>query len=81
MALIVVGCTESERASTSAERRDLPADITCRSYGEVVYQGRSTGKVIYDEGGRVTFVDSANRRLTTIEGECIIVYARPRGST
>jgi len=70
-------CTDSERARESALRRDLPADVTCRSFGNVMFQGRSTGKVIYDEGGRVTFVDAANGRLTTIEGECVIVYARP----
>ena len=75
--LALGACTESERAHRNAGLSDRPADITCRSFGDVLFQGRSTGKVIYDEGGRVTFVDAANGRLTTIEGECVIVYARP----
>ena len=31
-------------------------------------------KVEYDEGGRVSFVDAANGRYTTIEGDCRVVY-------
>lgn len=72
----LTGCTEAERARRSARLSDSPADVTCRSFGQPFYAGRSTGKVTYDEGGRVTFVDRANGRLTTIEGECMIVYAR-----
>ena len=72
----LAGCTDAERAQRSARYSDRPADITCRTFGEPFYVGRSTGKVTYDEGGRVTFVDRANGRLTTIEGECMVVYAR-----
>jgi hypothetical protein len=72
----LTGCTDAERAQRAAYGADRPADVTCRTFGEPFYVGRSTGKVTYDEGGRVTFVDRANGRLTTIEGECMIVYAR-----
>ena len=72
----LAGCTDVARERRSATRADRPADISCRSFGQPFYTGRSTGKVTYDEGGRVTFVDRANGRLTTIEGECMIVYAR-----
>lgn len=71
----ITGCTDADRARKSATFDDRPADITCRTFGEPFYVGRSTGKVTYDEGGRITFVDRANGRLTTIEGECMIVYA------
>ena len=77
VALALGACTDSHRARRNAGLSDLPADITCRSFGEVLFQGRSTGKVIYDEGSRLTFVNAANGRLTTVEGECVIVYARP----
>lgn len=76
LAVALSGCTQSDRARLGAKASDTPADVTCRSYGNVTYQGRSTGKVTYDEGGRVTFVDAASGRLTTIGGECIVVYAR-----
>lgn len=77
-ALTAAGCTQSERASKAARFGDTPADVTCRSYGQLLYQGRTTGEVEYDEGGRITFVDAASGRLTTIEGECVVVYDRPR---
>ena len=77
-ATALAGCTDSERARRSATWQDMPADITCRSYGQVIFQGRSTGKVEYDEGGRISFVDASNGRLTAVEGECLVVYATPR---
>ncbi len=72
------GCTDSKRASQAATWGDQAADITCWSYGEQTYSGRSTGKVEYDEGGRVSFVDAANSRYTTIEGDCRMVYLSDR---
>ena len=67
-------CTESERARRAATFADQAADITCWTYGTETYSGRSTGKVEYDEGGRISFVDAANGRYTTVEGDCRIVY-------
>jgi hypothetical protein len=66
--------TEATRAANEAYYSDKPAQITCYTYGALTFDGWSTGKVIYDEGGRITFVDNANKRLTTIEGDCRIVY-------
>jgi len=74
LALGTAGCTDSERASQATKWGDQAADITCWSYGEQTYSGRSTGKIEYDEGGRVSFVDAANGRYTTIEGDCRMVY-------
>ncbi len=74
LAMTAAACTDSKRASRAATWGDQPADITCWSYGEQTYSGRSTGKVEYDEGGRVSFVDAANGRYTTIEGDCRMVY-------
>jgi hypothetical protein len=71
----LAGCTKVERETRSARISDRPADVTCRTFGEPFYVGRSTGRVTYDRGGRITFVDRANGRLTTIEGECMVVYA------
>jgi hypothetical protein len=73
-ALSVAACTDSKRASRAATWGDQPADITCWTYGTENFNGRSTGKVEYDEGGRVSFVDAANGRYTTIEGDCRVVY-------
>ena len=73
-ALALVGCTESKRARNAATFGDKPADITCWTYGTETYSGRSTGKVEYNDGGRIAFVDAANDRYTTIDGECRVVY-------
>jgi hypothetical protein len=73
-ALSAAACTDSKRASRAATWGDQPADITCWTYGTENFNGRSTGKVEYDEGGRVSFVDAATNRYTTIEGDCRVVY-------
>ena len=74
--LLATGCTDSKQAAREATWGDRPADIACWSYGEAVYTGRSTGKVEYDEGGRVSFVDAATGRYTTVEGDCRVIYLR-----
>ena len=78
LVLLGVGaCTDSRRAQNDVKWADRPADVTCWTYGQETFSGRSTGKVEYDEGGRVSFVDAANGRFTTIEGDCRVVYAKP----
>ena len=69
-------CTDSKVARRQATWSDKPADIVCWTYGTQNFSGRSTGKVEYDEGGRISFVDAANGRYTTVEGECRVVYAK-----
>ena len=71
----VGACTDSKRARNAATFGDKPADITCWTYGTQTFQGRSTGKVERDDD-RIAFVDAANGRYTTVEGECRVVYAK-----
>lgn len=73
----LIGCSDTGRARQEAKFRDLPADVTCRSYGEVVFQGRSTGRVRIRRGV-VSFVDAATGRLVTTTAECVIVSAGRR---
>ena len=74
LAVAATGCTESRRARNAATWSDQLADITCWTYGTETFSGRSTGKVEYNDGGRIAFVDAANGRYTTIDGECRVVY-------
>ena len=76
LAVTAAACTESRRARNAATWSDQPADITCWTYGTETFSGRSTGKVEYSDGGRVAFVDAANGRYTTVDGECRVVYLR-----
>ena len=69
LAVAAGACTESKRARNAATWGDQPADITCWTYGTETFSGRSTGKVEHSDGGRVAFVDAANGRYTTVDGE------------
>lgn len=73
-AVALSGCTDSKRARNDATWGDRPAEITCWTYGTENFTGRSTGKVEYDDGGRISFVDAANNRYTTVDGDCRVVY-------
>jgi hypothetical protein len=72
--LATAACTDARRARNSATFGDQPADITCWTYGVETFTGRSTGKVEYNDGGRIAFVDASNNRYTTVDGECRVVY-------
>jgi hypothetical protein len=76
-ALVVAtgACTDSKRARNAATFGDKPADITCWTYGTETFSGRSTGKVERDDG-RIAFVDAANGRYTTVDGECRVIYSK-----
>lgn len=78
-ALAASACTDSKRARNDATWSDRPAEITCWSYGTEVFTGRSTGKVEYDDGGRISFVDAATNRYTTIDGDCRVAYLPSAG--
>jgi hypothetical protein len=74
VALSASACTESKRARNAATWGDQPADITCWTYGTETFSGRSTGKVENSDEGRLAFVDAANGRYTTVDGDCRVVY-------
>lgn len=76
LAVTAAACTDSRRARNAATFSDQPADITCWTYGTETFSGRSTGKVEYNDGGRIAFVDAANDRYTTVDGECRVVYVK-----
>lgn len=66
--------TDTQKAANAAYWNDKPADIQCQTYGVITYEGRSTGKIEYDEGGRLGFVDQKSNRYVIIEGECRVFY-------
>ncbi len=57
LSLALAGCTDTGRARREAGFSDLPSDVTCRSYGQIIFQGRSTGRVRIRRGV-VSFVDA-----------------------
>ena len=52
-----------------------PANITCYSGGIVIYEGRSTGKVISPENSDgYIFMDAETLRAAEVSGSCVITY-------
>ena len=74
--LFLCGCTDTNSAANAAQWSDKRASVTCFTYGQLTFNGWSTGRIEYDEGGKISFVDQANGRYTVIEGDCRVVYAR-----
>lgn len=74
IALALSGCSETYRARVERQFTDKPSTIKCLHFGEVLYEGRTKGKVEADENGRITFVEAATGRLVAVEGECVVIY-------
>ena len=67
--LLMVGCTDAERASFGAYGEE--AAITCYSGGEVVFEDVSTGKVLAAEG--LIYRSKTTGRYVRAFGDCIAV--------
>ena len=79
LASAAAACTETERAQTGVLMSDREARVTCREYGEIMFDGRSTGKVVYDETGRINFINAATGGMEVLEGECRVSYNTSNG--
>lgn len=73
MTLGLAGCTERGMASWEAYGSD--AHVICYSATEVIYEGRSEGRVFStDSSDGYQFRDSATGKLTEVSGNCVITY-------
>jgi hypothetical protein len=69
-------CSDVEQAQNDVTYSDRPAYVKCTTIGgSPMYEGWTSGRVIYDDGGRLTFTDGSSKRLITTEGECIVRYS------
>ena len=65
------GCTKADVAQVTSI--GSPADITCYSGNQVIYSGRSTGKVSTESGSDGWyFQDDATGKLIRVSGACVI---------
>lgn len=71
--LILSACTDAEKGKISA--LGSAASVTCYSGAQVIYSGRSTGKVL-SEGGSdgYFFRDSVSRHTMEVSGQCVVKY-------
>lgn len=67
----IAGCTDAELASFGA--LGDPGTITCYSGGVVIYEGKSTGKILTEsQSDGLLFQDATTRRLVRVSGDCLI---------
>jgi len=69
--LVVVGCTDTDRASISA--LGDAGHIKCYSGGKLIYEGTSTGRMqtVQDSDGW-EFKDASTGKFVRVSGDCII---------
>ena len=71
LTLLLAGCTDAERASWVAFGD--PGTIICYSGGVVIYEGKSTGKILTEsQSDGWLLQDAATGRLVRVSGDCVI---------
>lgn len=71
----LAACTDATQSQIMAY--GSAHQITCHDYGQVIYEGKSTGKVKEDNNGRsYVFEDQSTKSLTEINmgysGSCVV---------
>ena len=71
-AVVLSACTDTAQASLAAYGD--AADITCYSGGQVIFKGRSTGRIqATKQSDGWEFKDASTGRFTRISGTCVIM--------
>ena len=75
--MLTTNCS-SLRTELSREAADLTnrsAEISCYSGGQLIYSGRTDGKVFSEENSDgYTFISADDGKLKELSGDCIIKY-------
>lgn len=70
-ALILTACTDGNMAKIGA--LGDAGDIVCYSGGQVIYSGRSTGKIASEQQSDGWFFkDSKTGKLIRVSGDCVV---------
>lgn len=74
LAIALTACTDTTRAKLGAYGES--ATIKCYSGGQLIYEGRSTGRVQKEESGAdgYAFKDAATGKLKEVSGDCNVTY-------
>lgn len=67
-------CTDTQMSRIVAYGE--PATVKCYSGGVLIYEGRSTGRVLKEETGAdgYAFKDAATGKLKEVSGDCNVTY-------
>lgn len=75
IALLLTACTDATFGKFTAVGNK--AAVTCWSGDTVIFNGRSTGKVLSEaQSDGYFFVDSASKQTVEVSGNCVIRYDR-----
>lgn len=73
MSLAFFGCTDAGWGKVTALGN--AATIKCYSGGQLIFEGKSTGKVSSEQNSDgYYFKDAKTNRVMEVSGDCIIVY-------
>lgn len=70
--LPTAACTDAEKGKFDALGN--AARIQCYSGGELIYDGKSTGKVMSEQGSDGYFFRAEDGFMREVSGDCIITY-------
>ena len=70
---VLVGCTDAELGKLSSLGNS--ATIECWSGGQLIYEGKSSGKVLSEANSDgYFFKDSKTGKFMEVSGNCVITY-------
>ena len=70
---LIIGCTDARMGKLTS--LGSPASVQCWSGEKLIYEGRSTGKVISEENSDGYFFrDAETDEMMEVSGNCIITY-------
>ena len=68
--LVAAGCTDAERASWGALGNE--GTIKCYSGGQIVFDSKSTGKIIQGKDGGLLFREKSSGKYIRAYADCIV---------
>lgn len=69
--VVLVGCTNADIAQTFSY--GSPGEVTCYSGGQIIYHGKSTGKIHSESGSDGWyFQEEGSGKLIRVSGACVI---------
>lgn len=70
LCVVASGCTDATRASFGALGSE--GTITCFSGGQIVFDSRSTGKIIQGKDGGLMFKEKSSGKYIRAYADCIV---------
>lgn len=79
VAASMTACTDTQRSKLAAYGD--AATIRCYSGGVLIYEGRSTGRVLKEDTGAdgYAFRDAKTSQLKEVSGDCNVTYGSEEG--